>query len=792
MSRLPRFIAGNIVVDGESNPWAVYRMTPWLYAVGSVAERRRVLDSVAAFAGAIPYRALVLGVAHEAPPGELRAMVAGTTGSRPSARWNRYIADATTLVTPTIWREWWVAIALHRPSGTVGEITTLFRRAVTRTSKRLEGEDPDALDLAAWRQEAAHFVAQLGPIGDRLEPATDTAIRWLYARAFRRGTSHEPQVDDVEGVHNIARLIDVEPVRGVAYSAVSEIGEGDHAHVAVVRIDDVPRKMVVPGPAQWVWEVNRLGFNADAVIWLEAIPAAQAEKKGRRRRNNLADQSRQHAGVAGAPASLNDHQDDYDLMEQQLSLSRLPLMKATYAVVVGADDAATLKERVSQVRGLFAGGLFKAYAPAGVQRQLIAATCPGMPWPAAVTSKNVSQLGMPDSVAASAPFCGIDLGDPHGILLGTTATGLREPVFFDPAWGPTRAEATSGSLVVVGKTGSGKGVTAKTMLTGALAAGHQVVIFDRSVIRHTGRGEYEQFLSAVDCTSQVITLHETGATLNPWMCLPLPEARLAAQELCMQLCQVTKPTDSVSLVINAACEFAQERRARGLGNGSGWDLLLHALDEWASRSPEARHVAQTLRYIQAQPAARSIFATGAPLRFDADATVIWAPNLRLPEPGDDDLELEQVIGRAVMGLVVLCGRHLFAANPGRYGALLIDEAWALLSTKVGARWVTEFAREGRKAALGVWIFTQLPGDVPPDVLKQMGYVGVTRVDADQVPEAMRILGLPHDSDAAELVSHEGTGVLTWRDAQGRVGAIHVLMPDDQQLRAAMDTTPLVA
>ena len=77
------------------------------------------------------------------------------------------------------------------------------------------------------------------------------------------------------------------------------------------------------------------------------------------------------------------------------------------------------------------------------------------------------------------------------------------------------------------------------------------------------------------------------------------------------------------------------------------------------------------------------------------------------------------------------------------------------------------------------------------MLKQMGYVGVTRADADQVPEAMRILGLP-DSDAAELVSHEGTGVLTWRDAQGRVGAVHVLMPDDERLRAAMDTTPLVA
>ena len=76
------------------------------------------------------------------------------------------------------------------------------------------------------------------------------------------------------------------------------------------------------------------------------------------------------------------------------------------------------------------------------------------------------------------------------------------------------------------------------------------------------------------------------------------------------------------------------------------------------------------------------------------------------------------------------------------------------------------------------------------MLKQMGYVGVTRADADQVPEAMRILGLlptPTPSSSPTRAPACSPG-----DAQGRVGAVHVLMPDDERLRAAMDTTPLVA
>jgi hypothetical protein len=788
--KLPKLVVGNIIIDAADEGHAVYRMNPWLYGVGSDAERCRVMDAIATFAAAIPYRALVLGVCREATTAQLHGIVAATTGARPSERWSRYVEDAAAMVDPTVWREWWVVVRLRKPRSTTGDAVDIFRKTLRSGKKRLEGENPQQVTLEEWQQDAAFFVNQLGDIGDRLEPATEAEIRWLYARSFRRGTSHEPTIEDVAEVRDLRGLMP-KLMPGVDFSSKAKLDDGVYAHIAAVRFDDVPHKMRVPGPAQWIWELNRIDFNTDAVIWLERIPDAKAVKKSRRRRSNLRNQT-------DDGASLGGHQDDLDEMEAKMANSRMPAMNATYAVVVGADNEATLKERVARVQGLYPGGQFKVSAPggSGVQDQMLVSTCPGMPWPLSVTSKNVTQYGLPDNVATSAMLCGVDLGDPQGIVLGTTMTGLREPVFVDPAWGMTRPEPTSGSIAVVGKTGSGKSITAKTLLRGSVAAGHQVVAFDRSVIRDTGRGEYEPFFEALDCSLQVITLHEDGMTMNPWLCLPPDVACQAAQDLTMILVRDPDPTGPGGVTINKACKYAEGQWRKGYIGGSGWDLMLHWLD-WAATAEgesnsEARHIADVIRFCQDQPAARAIFGRGAPLRFDADATVIWAPNLRLPEPDDDEITLEQLIGRAVMGLVVLLGRNLFAANPGRFGALLVDEAWALLATKVGARWVTEFALEGRKKLLGVWVFTQAPEHIPNSVLKQMGYVGVTRVDPDQIPEALRLLGLPPDSDAAMTVAHEGSGVLTLRDPQGRVGAVHVLMPDDEELWAAMDTTPQLA
>jgi hypothetical protein len=69
VTKVPKLIAGHIVVDHTGEPWAVYRMAPWQYGVGSPSERGRVLDGVAAFAAAVPYRALILDRRRARRPG---------------------------------------------------------------------------------------------------------------------------------------------------------------------------------------------------------------------------------------------------------------------------------------------------------------------------------------------------------------------------------------------------------------------------------------------------------------------------------------------------------------------------------------------------------------------------------------------------------------------------------------------------------------------------------------------------------------------------------------------------
>ena len=52
--------------------------------------------------------------------------------------------------------------------------------------------------------------------------------------------------------------------------------------------------------------------------------------------------------------------------------------------------------------------------------------------------RDYTQFLLPGDLAAGAPFCGPEVGDPTGLLLGMSLdAGVATPVLFDPTFGPT-------------------------------------------------------------------------------------------------------------------------------------------------------------------------------------------------------------------------------------------------------------------------------------------------------------------------------------------------------------------
>src|SRR5207302_9903363 len=114
------------------------------------------------------------------------------------------------------------------------------------------------------------------------------------------------------------------------------------------------------------------------------------------------------------------------------------------------------------------------------------------------------QFLLPRDLAAGAPFCGPELGDPRGALLGLSLdSGAPAPVRLDPSYGPTVGRTAS--LAAIGTLGSGKSFFLKRLCWDTIARGSQVVTIDRSAI-----GEYVAFAHTVPGRAPVVRLAADG------------------------------------------------------------------------------------------------------------------------------------------------------------------------------------------------------------------------------------------------------------------------------------------
>jgi AAA-like domain len=801
-----RAVVGQLIWSTDGGVWALWRVRPFAHAHTNVADKLAVHARLRGLLLGLPPESMFLSVCERLDPWDVAAdMLEGTDGDQHPA-WQEICKTSAERLAgrPLHRRRYYLATALPRSRHGWRD---LIRQAGVEVSSSF-GMAPPA--ISARELEARHRQARM--IEARLErhvPLTRVTAgetRWLYARALQRDID-EPAFDaswepprrndgragvlahltharvkeggdrDDPGRPRFRRYVRIDAPAGTAYQAALALG-------------DMPHEFVFPGGGgEWLYHADELDFPIDWAMRIRSIPNAEAQTKVRRKHRDLVGQEDEYGGdISGAPPQLADAVGAIrDEAAELAANARDPELQVTVLFSIAARTLAVLEERASAVTAMFEPQEYGVARPTGGQQALIRSMLPGTT--AALVCRDYTQFLLPGDLAAGAPFCGPDVGDPQGLLLGLSLdTGSPAPVLFDPAYGPQVNK--SPSLGACGRLGSGKSFLFKRLAWDTVARGGQVFTIDRTAV-----GEYVRFGKTVPGRVQVVHL-EPGADV----CVdPLRtftgEDRVTVTTGFLSLLAGCSAQSEEGAALAEAIDTVAARPAACLGD------VVDELARMGQGDPVARGLARRLALYRRRGVGQLAFGEGRPMSLDADFIVFWAPHLALPDRETLQSEHrsrlmlpEEVLGQALLYLVAAVGRQVVFRDPSRFGAALYDEAWALLASPHGQKLVVEGSRDGRKHNGGIWLGSQHPNDFAiPELEDLLGARFLFDQAHGAIEAALRFLGVNGSVDAANTLE-EGLaeGQCLYHDVRGRIGLIQVLEPAPPELKAAFDTTPSAA
>jgi hypothetical protein len=804
-----RAIVDNLVWSRDGGAWAVWQVEPFPHAHTSDREKLAVHARVEGALIGLPAESMLLSVCERRDAWDVVAqMIEGVDlDARPA--WAE-VASASV--------DWLGGQGLYRRRYYLAGQLPQDRRQAWRDPLRLAGSSvadtfglpllPVAPDEVEARRRQAEALAARLRSHLAIEPTTAGELRWLYARSLRREIL-EPPLDEsweparVEGAAGVvAHLTDVvvkeggcrdDPDRPRHRRYVKVDAPQGTAYQTVLAVADLPHEWRYPGGGgEWLFHVDDLGFPVDWCVRVRSIPNADAQLKVRRQHRQLVGQLDEYDGeVTGLPPSLGEALAAVDSERAELAARPAePELQATILLSLAAPTLADLEGQAAAVTSLLEPHEYGVGRPTGGQLALIRSMLPGSS--AAAVCRDYTQFLLPRDLAAGAPFCGPDLGDPLGLLLGVGLdAGAPSPVLFDPTYGPQVGR--SASLAAVGALGSGKSFLLKRLCWDTVARGGQVVTVDRTAV-----GEYARFAGAVPGRADVIRLGpDADVCIDPMRTFSGEQRVSVTLGFLSLLAGCTVQSEEGAAVAEAVHEVAGDRAAR-LG-----DVVdrLRAMGEDPDRPDEAaRSIARRLDHYRRMGMGRPAFGDGTPLQLDADFIVFWLPNLALP---DRDTLLnehlarqmlpEEILGHALLYLVAAVGREVVFRDPSRFGAALYDEAWALYSSPHGQRLLLEGIRDGRKHNGAIWLSTQHPRDLGDgELIDLLGARFVFRQSHGAIEPACDFIGVSGSADVAAILARRvRSGECLFRDVRDRVGLLRVLPPFVPGLLEAFDTTPQV-
>jgi len=807
--RLPvRAITGNLVWGRDGSVWAVYRVESFAYAHLSRRDKLALHGKLRGLLMSLPAASRLLSVCRRLDPGlVVDRMIDGVDLGRQPA-WASIAEQTLDLLSEVELYERRNYLVVKLPDQGADGWRSAFGAALSSFTEGLLPAAPiPSREIELRARQAAQVEAKLGSL--KFERAAAGELRWLYARALRRGV-FEPYLDETwepqtrvlgEGINarvatpSLASLGDaivkeggypddpgrpkhrrylrVETPHGVAYQTYLVVAE-------------MPREFAFPGGnGEWFHHVNAFPYPVDWCVLLTSVPNQTAQARSRKQQRELANQvSEWESEPSGAPSSLAMASAGLDAERSELSSNpATPECEATIVFSLAASSLDELEAQAAHLQSTFQPNEYALPRPTGGQAALAAAMLPGAALPG--VAKDYTQYLLPRDLAAGMPFAGADVGDPQGMLLGYTLDGgTFQPVLFDPAWGP--AHDRSGSIGIFGALGYGKSQTAKLLAYNALARGSQVVIMDRTTM-----GEYVRFSTVVPGSTQVVRLdNDARVCLDPMRVFAGRE-RVQRTIGFLTLLTATSPTDLEGMALAKAVRQAARDPHAGL---AAVVEQLRRLDD-----DNAKVVRQKVEGFAEGDLAHLAFGEGEVLRLQADCIVFHTPNLSLPSKEQLASEYqakrllpEQIFSQALLYLVAAVSRSVIFSDRHRFGVQLLDEASFLVASPQGLELVLEGIRDGRKHNAALWVLSQHPNDLMDERLADLlGTKLVFRQSRGAANAALRFLEMDSDDqEAVEMITGSlRTGQCLLRDLHGRLGLVQVLDAPTPELRDAFSTRP---
>ena len=383
--------------------------------------------------------------------------------------------------------------------------------------------------------------------------------------------------------------------------------------------------------------------------------------------------------LPGLPEKARDWQAVTERLTDGERLVRASYMAAVYAPVAAIDEAE------QAVRAIYHGQGWRVNAERYVQLPSWLACLPMVP--AGGLDADLARMGRMKTLLTSSV---VNLAPVHGEWRGQAANPDSPPALFligrrgQPAcWSPFANDAGNYNVAVTGKSGSGKSVLMQELVAGIVGAGGEaVVIDDGRSFQHTAEALGGAF----------IAFGKDAATLNPFAMI---DAGTAAhdgdyREECFAMLagvvgRMCRRRGAIDDIEAALIDEAIARAWDEAGNDADLGTVRRHLE--AREDRRAADMGVALGPWCPGGASGRLFAGGDVPDLDNALTVFELAELK----GRGDVQ-----GVVLMLVVFLATQRMYHGPRTRAKAIVIDEAWDLLSGEDSRTFLEGAARRARK------------------------------------------------------------------------------------------------